>query len=119
MRTVPRVTIRPVSTEAWEAHDTKEYAVTQDPHARIHREHPELTEEAEITARFAAQMLGGTISHDPPPPDSMLGWVLRHRGATPDEIHAEFARRGLDHAGLAYGTVDDDDPRGRLDGAAE
>lgn len=96
MRTVPRVTIRPASTEAWEAHDSKEYAVTQDPHARIHREHPGLTEEAEITARFAAQMLGGTISHDPPPAGGIIAWLQDHPDVTTDDLRAEFARRGVD-----------------------
>ena len=41
MRTVPRVRIRPASPEVREAHEHKEYAVTDN----IPRKHPELTEE--------------------------------------------------------------------------
>lgn len=114
MRTVPRVTIRPASPEAWEAHEQKEYAVTDD--ARIPREHPDLTEEQEITARFAAQMLGGELARGGPPPDSMLAWILSHEGFTPDDLVAEYARRGVDYYGLLDGSVDIDDVRHLIDG---
>ncbi|WP_017570158.1 hypothetical protein [Nocardiopsis halotolerans] len=32
----------------------------------------------EITAEFAAMMLGGTVSHDPPNPDSPLGRMMAY-----------------------------------------
>ncbi len=93
--------------------------MTQDPHARIHREHPELTEEAEITARFAAQMLGGTLADGPPPPGSVLDWLLRHPEATSDDLIAEWARRGIDVAAFAEGTSDLDEVPGRFDNSME
>lgn len=62
----------------------------------IRREHPELTEEAEIAARFAAQLMGGTIASGPPPAGSMLAWMLAHPGWDRDDITAEYARRGVD-----------------------
>ncbi|MFN8158855.1 MAG: hypothetical protein U0R68_15665 [Candidatus Nanopelagicales bacterium] len=104
--------IRPASPEVREAHEHKEYAVTDN----IPRKHPELTEEQEISARFAAQMLGGEIASGPPPADSMLAWMLSHEGFTHDDVVAEYARRGVDFYGLLDGTVDIDDVQHLIEG---
>ena len=61
----------------------------------IRREHPELTEAAEVSARFAAQMLGGVLSSDPPPPGSVLAWMENEPNRTREALHAELRRRGI------------------------
>lgn len=63
---------------------------------QISRELPHLTEEQEIAARFAAQLLGGTISHDPPPPGGIIAWMHAHPDSSAEDLRAEFARRGVD-----------------------
>lgn len=61
----------------------------------MERRLPHLTEEAEVSARFAAQLLGCEIADGPPPPESMLAWLLERPSATSDDIQAEMQRRGL------------------------
>ena len=69
-------------------------------------------DEVEVSARFAAQMLGVQISDEPPPPDSPLGKLMalrEERPLTADDFAAAM-REGLrlaEQAGLA--TVDQDD----------
>jgi hypothetical protein len=57
-----------------------------------------------LAAEFYATLMGGTVSYDPPPPDSMLAWLLAQpRPLAPGAISAEWARRGIvvDDAGVS------------------
>jgi hypothetical protein len=50
-----------------------------------------------IAAEFYATLLGGTVSCEPPRPDSMLAWLQSQppEERTPEAINAEFKRRGI------------------------
>lgn len=86
---------------------TPEHGANERP-GHIQREHLEMTEEMEISARFAAQMLGGVLSSGPPPKGSMLEWIVNHPNRTGEELRAEYARRGI-----AFGDADQhDEPAG-------
>ena len=85
----------------------------------LRREHPELTEAAEVSARFAAQMLGGELSSGPPPAGSMLAWLIAHPHRTREDVLAEYARRGVDwEAVWIKGEKTEEDAR-RLSGRDE
>lgn len=54
-----------------------------------------LSEAQRIGAQFGAQILGGIVCYGPPPPDSMLAWLLAQTKPTSADIAAERARRGI------------------------
>jgi hypothetical protein len=51
--------------------------------------------DARLAAEFAATLLGGRVADEPPPPDSMLAWLMANSPVTPEEIAAEWTRRGI------------------------
>lgn len=54
-----------------------------------------MPEAQRIGAQFGAQMLGVEICYGPPPPASMLAWVMDRENPTRGDIAAEWRRRGL------------------------
>jgi hypothetical protein len=59
----------------------------------------DLTPEQELGAQFGAVLLGGRVSHDPPPPDSPLGRVAAFVAVYGEDAltveHIRAAQEGL------------------------
>jgi hypothetical protein len=62
---------------------------------RANREHDVTNDDPRLAAEFAAALMGGRVADGPPPPDSMLAWLMANSPVTPEEIAAEWARRGI------------------------
>ena len=55
-----------------------------------------IDDRAQVTAHLTAHALGGRVATEPPPPDSMLAWLLAQPSGTTPDIGAEWKRRGFD-----------------------
>jgi hypothetical protein len=59
--------------------------------------HDDTRHDQTLAAEFYATLMGGQVSHEPPPSDSMLAWFLSlpPEERTGEAITAERKRRGL------------------------
>jgi hypothetical protein len=62
---------------------------------RANRELDVTNHDPRLAAEFAATLMGGRVADGPPPPDSMLAWLMANSPVTPEEIAAEWGRRGI------------------------
>ena len=48
-----------------------------------------------LALQFYATLMGGRVEAGPPPADSVLGWLLAHPDATPDDLGEQWRLRGV------------------------